>query len=224
MDQTIATAQSEFWSTVAKKYDRVVDLQIGPKTRGLLRERLTREDTLGNVVEFGCGTGFYTGTLATKSERVTATDLSKGMLVVAREHVRDANVQFQIEDCQRTSFEKAEFDTALISLVLHFTRPELVLNELRRILKPGGLLIICNLDLEALTGFDRVRCRARIVFHGLARYRTKPPKHFSDHMLTQEQLCELLGQCGFKVMHVETFKDSSRSSYIPVEYIRAERV
>lgn len=162
--------------------------------------------------------------LAAKADHVTATDLSEGMLAVAQEHARHTNVRFQIEDCQRTGFQEAAFDTAFVSLVLHFTRPQLVLNELRRILKPGGLLIICNLDLEALTGFDRVRCHARIVFHGLTRYRTKPPKHFSDHMLTKEQLCDHLTQCGFKIVHVETFKDPSRSSNIPVEYIKAEKV
>jgi hypothetical protein len=37
------TSQKEFWSTIAHKYDQVVDLQIGPKTRSMVRERLARE-------------------------------------------------------------------------------------------------------------------------------------------------------------------------------------
>jgi hypothetical protein len=48
--------QREFWSDVARDYDRVVDLQIGPRMRSLVRERLAREGRLGRMAEFGCGT------------------------------------------------------------------------------------------------------------------------------------------------------------------------
>jgi ubiquinone/menaquinone biosynthesis C-methylase UbiE len=75
--------QREFWSKVAQKYDRIVDLQIGPMTRSMVRERVAKEDRLGNLVEFGCGTGFYTEVLAGKADSVLATDLSPGMLELA---------------------------------------------------------------------------------------------------------------------------------------------
>jgi ubiquinone/menaquinone biosynthesis C-methylase UbiE len=70
--------QREFWSKVAQKYDQVVDLQIGPKTRSMVRERLMNEDWFGSLAEFGCGTGFYTAVLAGKADHVEATDLSPG--------------------------------------------------------------------------------------------------------------------------------------------------
>jgi len=54
----MANAHSTFWSTVAHKYDQVVDLQIGANTRALVRDRVTKEGLLGCLVEFGCGTGF----------------------------------------------------------------------------------------------------------------------------------------------------------------------
>jgi hypothetical protein len=37
----------EYWSKVAPRYDRVVDLQIGPKTRAMVRERVAKEGRLG---------------------------------------------------------------------------------------------------------------------------------------------------------------------------------
>ena len=54
----VTEEQSQYWSKVAQKYDQVVDLQIGGKTRSLIREKLANEGTLGTLVEFGCGTGF----------------------------------------------------------------------------------------------------------------------------------------------------------------------
>lgn len=140
----MANEQREFWSKVAHNYDRVVDLQIGPMARSMVRERVAKEGRLGNLAEFGCGTGFYTQLLAGKADRVIATDLSPGMLALAKDHIKATHVTFQAEDCQKTSLPDGAFDTAFISLVLHFTEPDKTLTEMHRILKPGGTLVIAT--------------------------------------------------------------------------------
>jgi ubiquinone/menaquinone biosynthesis C-methylase UbiE len=224
IEQKIACEQNDFWSAVAHKYDAVVDLQIGPGTREMVRGRLEREDRLGMLAEFGCGTGFFTEALARKAERVVATDLAPRMIVVAKERTRAANVHFQQEDCQKTSLGNAAFDTAFMSLVLHFTDPATCLAEMHRILKPGGTLIIANLDPAALGGLARIRCRFRVIFHGLTRYRTKPPKNFGDNTMSEKQICDLLTRSGFKVASAETFRNGRRTSNIPIEYIKAVKI
>jgi ABC-2 type transport system ATP-binding protein len=220
----MANHQSEFWSRVAQKYDLVVDLQIGPTTRSLVRDRVAKEGRLGNLAEFGCGTGFYTRVLADKADSVVATDLSPGMLAVAQAQIKTTNVTLQVEDCQKSSLPDGTFDTAFISLVIHFTEPDKTMAEMHRILKPRGTLIIANLDPRALNGLDRVRCLIRILYRGFTGYRVKPPKGLGKNVMTEEQLCDLLDQSGFRVVSTETIKDKSRSSYIPVEYIRAVKV
>ena len=220
----MANEQKEFWSTVAQKYDRVVDLQIGGATRSMVRERVMKEERLGEVVEFGCGTGFYTQALSSKSDRVIATDIAPGMLAVAREGIKTSNVTFQLEDCQVTSFPDESFDTAFISLVVHFTEPAKTLAEMRRILKRGGMLIITNLDPGALNGLDRVRCLIRILHQGITGYRLKPPRGFGKNTMTEKQLCDLLIKSRFQIISTETIKDTSCSSNVPVEYIRAVKV
>jgi ubiquinone/menaquinone biosynthesis C-methylase UbiE len=214
---------SQYWTKVARKYDYVVDLQIGGTTRSLVRERVSREGSLGSSVEFGCGTGFNTAILSAKAERLVATDFSPGMLALTKERVKAPNVTFQIEDCQKTSFGDGTFDTAFMSLVIHFTEPLRTLTEMRRILKPGGNLIIVNLDPAALKPFDRLRCWVRIIVNGLARFRVKPPQGFGRHMLTDQQLSGGLRDAGFYLLSQETIRDESRSSNIPVEYVRARR-
>jgi ubiquinone/menaquinone biosynthesis C-methylase UbiE len=220
----LSNEQSEFWSKIVEKYDRVVDAQIGPRTRSLVRDRVSMEDRLGSLVEFGCGTGFYTSVLASKSERVMATDLSPAMIALAKNQLTSANMVFQEEACQSSSLPSENFDTAFISLVIHFTEPPRTLNEMNRILKPGGLLIIANLDPGALSGLNRLRCLVRILYYGLTGYRLKPPKGFGRNILTEKQLSGLLSKSGFRVQSSETIRDASRASHIPVEYIRAVKV
>lgn len=213
--------QREYWSKIASRYDRVVDQQIGPDIRSIVRDRLAKEASLGHLVEFGCGTGFYTQTLASKASDVVATDISSGMVALAKGRTAAANVTFRGEDCQETSFADASFDTAFMSLVLHFVDADRTLSEMRRILKPGGRLIIANLDVFALTGFDRVRCLVRIVYRGLTGYRIKPPARLGRNVLSCEQLCERLRSSGFDVLSAETIRDPARSSSIPVDFIVA---
>ncbi len=193
-------------------------------TRSLVRERVAKEGRLGNLAEFGCGTGFYTQVLAGKADSVVATDLSPGMLALAKDQIKAANVTFQVEDCQKASLPDEAFDTAFMSLVIHLTEPDRTLAEMRRILKPGGTLIIANVDVGALTGLDRVRCLIRILYCGITGYQVKPPKGFGKNMMTEKQLCDLLSKFGFEVVSTETIKDTSRSSNVPVEYIRAVKV
>jgi ubiquinone/menaquinone biosynthesis C-methylase UbiE len=214
--------QREFWSRVAQAYDRVVDLQIGGATRLMIRERLSKEESLGHVIELGSGTGFYTQLLADRATSLIASDLSPRMLDLAKQRINATNVTFQTEDCQDISLPNGVFDTAFISLVLHFTNHQKTLKEMDRILKPGGTLIIANLDPKALRGLDRVRCLVRVLYRGLIGYRTKPPKGFSN-VVAGESLCNLLHASGFEKITSETIRDTSSSSNIPIEYIRAAK-
>ena len=190
----------------------------------MVRERVDREGRLGRLVEVGCGTGFYTDVLARKADTVLATDISSGMLDIAKRRVAAPNVIFRVEDCQRTSLPNEGFDTAFISLVIHFTVPEQTVGEMQRILRPAGTLIVTNLDLQALTGLDRVRSLIRVAYQGVVGYRLKPPKGFGRNVVTEQQLCGLLSRSGFRVDSAETIRDSSRTSNIPVGYVRAVRV
>jgi len=210
-----------YWSRVASAYDAVVDRQIGGRTRELVRERLAREDRLGDAAEFACGTGYFTGVLAGRAERLIATDLSPGMLEIARQRVRAANVSFGVEDCQETSFAAHSFDTAFMSLVIHFVEPERALREMHRILKPGGALIVANLDMHALSGAERARAWLRVVFRGATGYRAKPPGNFGRNLRSRAELCALLAEGGFSVAGEELVRDTRRRSNIPVDYLKA---
>ena len=76
----------------------------------------------------------------------------------------------------------------------------------------------------ALTGLGRIRSLIRLVYQGVVGYRIKPPKGFGRNVMTEKQLRELLGRSGFRVDSAEAIRDPSRSSNIPIQYIRAVKV
>jgi ubiquinone/menaquinone biosynthesis C-methylase UbiE len=213
----------EFWSQAAPDYDRVVELQIGPGTRQQVRDRLAQEEPLGRAVEFGCGTGFFTSSLAEKASSVLATDAAPGMLASVRERIDDKKIEFEVADCQGSSLAAGEFDTALLSLVLQFVDHDRTIAEMHRVLKPGGLLLIANLDVPALSVPQRMLCLWRVVHEGRRGYAVRPPRRFGRNVIGHDALCKLLETHGFEVLGSETITNESRASYIPVNYVRARR-
>jgi phosphatidylethanolamine/phosphatidyl-N-methylethanolamine N-methyltransferase len=100
------------------------------------------------VLEVGVGTGLALPRYL-PSKRITGIDLSAHMLARARTRVRDeqlANVEALLEiDAEQTGFPDACFDTAVgmfvASVVPH---PRRMLAELRRIVRPGGHILLVN--------------------------------------------------------------------------------
>ncbi len=99
------------------------------------------------ILEVGCGTGKNTVWLAEQSTHVIALDFSAGMLAVARRRVEAANVRFVQHDVRETwPLRDAEVDVVIGNLVLeHVADLAPVYREASRVLKPGGLLFLCEL-------------------------------------------------------------------------------
>lgn len=92
------------------------------KTRDL--EGLALKKTLSgkkykHCLEVGCGTGKNTEWLLTICEQITAIDLSQGMLEIARNKIKSANVNFSEVDITKDwSFANATYDLVTFSLML----------------------------------------------------------------------------------------------------------
>lgn len=97
------------------------------------------------VLDLATGTGEPALTIARAvggTGRVVGTDVSDGMLDVARENAHDAgleNITFVACDAERLPFESASFDSVTSRMgVMFFIDVERVLGEVRRVLRPGG--------------------------------------------------------------------------------------
>lgn len=100
-----------------------------------------------SVVEFGAGTGKNTAYLASEARNVIALDFSPGMLERARQRCPDPHVQFVEHDLRQPwPIPSGEADLVVGNLVLeHLSELTTVFTEARRVLRPGGLLYVCEL-------------------------------------------------------------------------------
>src|SRR5689334_17124983 len=95
------------------------------------------------ILDAGCGSGPLSAALRAKGAVVTGFDGSPAMVELARQRLGD-DVALHVADLSRPlPFPDGAFDDVVMSLVLHYLRDWTApLAELRRVLKPGGRLIL----------------------------------------------------------------------------------
>ena len=97
-----------------------------------------------NVIEIGCGTGSLTFTLPQRAAlaQLTAIDHSEIYLAAAQAKNRDPRISLEQGDGCALRFADASFDRALSMLVLPsvLPQPELMVAEMRRVTRPGGVV------------------------------------------------------------------------------------
>jgi ubiquinone/menaquinone biosynthesis C-methylase UbiE len=141
---TSTTADARFWDRAAHKYarDPIKDMAGYERTIERTRQYLKDADL---VLELGCGTGTTALKLAPHVSRLIGTDVSAGMIAIAREKAVQANgtnVQFAVAPLHDMPQADGTFDVVLAFNVLHLVarRPD-AFAGISRHLKPGGLFI-----------------------------------------------------------------------------------
>jgi len=118
-----------------------------------------------SILEVGSGPGFITQALLSSLPHctVSAVELDPRMLAAARVQLADQPPdRFALVQASMlmTDLPDDGFDFALARFVFqHLSAPDMALREIRRLLKPGGLIAIVDID-DALGGLVSPRCAA----------------------------------------------------------------
>jgi ubiquinone/menaquinone biosynthesis C-methylase UbiE len=120
-------------------------------TRGRLLSAL--EPAAGErLLEIGPGTGYYTLSVAPQVERLEVFDLQQEMLDHVARRAREAGIEnvWPTEgDAQSLPYEDASFDGVYLTVVLgEIPDQQAALDELARVLKPGGRLVVGEIALD----------------------------------------------------------------------------
>lgn len=98
------------------------------------------------ICDLGCGNGYLASILGRMGHRVTGVDASPSGIEVARAHHAAPNVDFACADLGAPAIEGlpgGAYDMVVSSDVIeHLYRPDVLVSTSRRLLKPGGMLVV----------------------------------------------------------------------------------
>lgn len=143
-EQSYERRPKMFWSKIAGVYDLVENAYNGKanaRTTDYVASLMTGDD---KVLECACGTGMFSVKIAPRVKELTATDLAEGMLrQTARKCKAFGNVRVEPGDITELRFADDTFDKAVAANVIHLVDdPKKAIDELKRVVKPGGMIII----------------------------------------------------------------------------------
>lgn len=102
------------------------------------------------VLEVACGAGQGLGYIAKVAKRVVGGDIDENNLKFAQEQYKGRNtIKLHLLDAHKLTFDDKSFDVAILyEAIYYLNRPEVFLDECRRILRKNGVLIICTVNME----------------------------------------------------------------------------
>ncbi|SEQ49689.1 Ubiquinone/menaquinone biosynthesis C-methylase UbiE [Amphritea atlantica] len=166
-----------------------------------------------SVIDLGCGTGLWLNQLAQQYPHATLTGFELAPYMLERMEDLAANVNIICDDLNNpaTELPQHSVDIALANLLIHeLHQPVTLFSKLRRWLKPGGVLVLCDMVRQPLADYLQHQ------YSGIDLASQTPDydalvdafQHFQEHnRYHPEDITALLRQCGFEISAAETFKN-----------------
>ena len=154
---------TKMFDTISKEYDslnRVISFGIDIKWRNKVVEIVGKTNPK-TVLDIATGTGDLAISLTkTSASKIVGLDISDGMLSVGRKKIEKLNLNSKIEmvlaDSEKIPFETASFDAITVAFdVRNFENLEKGLQEIYRVLKPGGTFVVLETSIPTKSPYKQ---------------------------------------------------------------------
>lgn len=145
-------SQADRWSRDEPKY--VSDFAARPRTLNKVIELGRNQD----VLDAGCGEGYFSRKIAPYSKTVTGFDISVGMIEQAKkkEQENPLGIRFSVGDVRNIDLKNSQFDVYVSNCVANYLYPEELksfYSEASRVLRPDGHFIVLIPDIISYLNF-----------------------------------------------------------------------
>ncbi len=199
--------ENAIWDRFAGIYDRFMkkDMDAYQEMLKKIVLRLTPDD---KVLEVATGTGLIALGLSSHFRQIDAVDFSQEMIRAAQKKAQESNIEnvrFDVQDANALFYTSASYDAVIIANTLHILpETEKVLNEIKRVLKPEGVLIAPTF---VHAGSRKAAVLSRLM--SLTGFR-------AYHKWTEESFHDFLGQNGFELLESSLLHASFPLAYVVV--------
>ena len=194
-------------NAACKLASRLLELGSGlGRQRRRLRTMFLGGAMPGRLLEVGCGRGRFLDRMRRAGWRVQGTDFDP----VVAQQVRDKyGLQVDVGDLVALGYPADTYDAIAMSQVIeHVHDPRALLEECRRVLRPGGRLVLSTPNAAGLA-----HQRDGRYWRGL-----EPPRHL--HIFTPDALGACVRACGLEVELLQTLSAESAGIYRADDEIR----
>lgn len=165
----------------------------------------------GEGVDLGCGAGQLVMEIARKTPglHMTGIDLAEKMLADARQSAHRVGMEYQV-DFRLGNVEEIPFPDRSLDLVIstaslhHWADPLKVLNEIERVLKPGGAYYVFDLRRDMALPFYMLIWFATQFIVPTALHRVNEPMSSRNASYTVQELADLIRQSRLRNGQVTT--------------------
>lgn len=211
---------SEVFNRLSRDYDALnsmLSFGVDIRWRSRLIAALSKENP-HKILDVATGTGSLPiGIAQSMNAKVVGLDISEKMLEIANKKVKKADleksVSFVLGDAENLSFPDQHFDAVTLSFaVRNFEQRRRALQDIHRVLKPGGALFVLELSKPRYFPLKQlVQLYFKIVFPILSRLISKNSTHFKylleslQNFPSQDMFVKELHAVRFKTVSTRVF-------------------
>lgn len=206
------------FNDIAPTYDKlnhIMSLNVDKSWRKKAVKKIMSQQPQ-KVLDIACGTGDFAIAIAQAgAKQVIGVDISEGMLEVGRQKVSalGLNIEMKVDDSECLSFDDQTFDTVSVAFgVRNFEHLQLGLNEMHRVLRPGGMVCVLELSVPLnpilLWGYKLYFMHLLPFIGGMISGNKAAYRYLPNSVLNfpkPDKVCDMLQTAGFQQVEAKAF-------------------